>query len=115
MSLFFLLYGKKTKSFKLTPDSVFFFIEATTQEDIEAKVNNLQKQMYVITGQLHQICDTMAKFVKCKSCQKKLYKSSDDSDVSLEDVGFSPVSSTPATLHVHRFQATPMPVASSSP
>jgi len=45
--------------------------EATTQEDIEAKVNNLQKQMYVITGQLHQICDTMAKFVKCKSCQKK--------------------------------------------
>ena len=99
----------------------FLFIEATNHGEIEIKVNNLLKQMSAISGQLQQLCDTVAKFVKCKSCQKKFYKSLDDSDVSLEDVETrqktaeeNPASSTPATLH--RCQATtPTPVASSSP
>ena len=100
----------------------FPFIEATNHDgEIEIKVNNLLKQMSVISGQLQQLCDTVATFIKCKSCQKKFYKSLDDSDVSLEDVETrqkkmeeNPALSTPATLH--RCQAaTPTPVASSSP
>ena len=107
---------------KIPKPFCFLFIEATNHDgEIEIKVNNLLKQMSGISGQLQQLCDTVAKFVKCKSCQKKFYKSLDDSDVSLEDVETrqktaeeNPALSTPATLH--RCQAvTPTPVASSSP
>ena len=107
---------------KIPKPFCFLFIEATNHDgEIEIKVNNLLKQISWISGQLQQLCDTVAKFVKCKSCQKKFYKSLDDSDVSLEDVETrqktaeeNPASSTPATLH--RCQATtPTPVASSSP
>lgn len=82
----------------------FLFIEATNHDEIEINVNSL-KQLFVISGQL-QLSDTVAKFVKWKSCQNKFYKSLDDSDVSLEDIDTGqkkakqyPALPTPATLH----------------
>ena len=90
----------------------FLFIEATNYEDIEIKVDNLLKQMSVVSGQLKQLSDTVGKFMKCKSCQKKLYKSLDDNDVSLENVatGWKKAEgrATPPA-------STPTPVASSTP
>ena len=64
----------------------FLFIEATSHGEIEIKVDNLLKQMSVVFGQLQQLSDTVAKFVKCKFCQKKFYKSLDDNNVCREDL-----------------------------
>ena len=50
----------------------FLFIGATNYEEIEIKVDNLLKQMSVVSGQLKQLSDTAGKFMKCKSCQKKV-------------------------------------------
>lgn len=63
----------------------FLFIEATNHDEIEININSLLKWLFVISGQL-QLSDTVAKFVKWKSCQNKFYKSLDDSDISLEDI-----------------------------
>ena len=100
----------------------FLFIEATSHGEIEKKVDNLLKQMSVVSGQLQQLSDTVAKFVKCKFCQKKFYKSLDDNDVSREDLATgrkkaeeyratqaTPPASTPTPT------PTPTPVASSTP
>ena len=48
----------------------FLFVEATSHEQIEIKVDNL-RQMSVVSGQLQQLSGTVAKFVECKSRQKK--------------------------------------------
>ena len=42
--------------------------------------------MSVVSGQLQQLSDTVAKFVTCKFCPKKFYKSLDDNDISREDL-----------------------------
>lgn len=94
----------------------FFFIEATGHGEFEIKVDNLLKQMSVVSAQLQHLSDTVAKFVKCKFCQKKFYKSLDDNDVSREDLAtgrkkaeeYRATQATPPA-------ATPTPVASSTP
>ena len=50
----------------------FLFVEATNHEENEIKVDNLLRQMSVVSGQLQQLSGTVTKFVKCKSCQKIL-------------------------------------------
>ena len=115
-SLFFTLIWEKSQNLILC----FLFIEATSHGEIEKKVDNLLKQMSVVSGRLQQLSDTVAKFVKCKFCQKKFYKSLDDNDVSREDLATgwkkaeeycatqaTPLASTPTP--------TPTPVASSTP
>ena len=50
----------------------FLFIEATNMtnhEENELKVDNLSRYMYLISGQLQRLSETVAKFVKYKSCQ----------------------------------------------
>ena len=94
----------------------FLFIEATSHGEIEKKVDNLLKQMSVVSGQLEQLSDTVAKFVKCKFCQNKFYKSLDDNDVGHEDLAtgrkkaeqYRATQATPPA-------STPTPVASSTP
>ena len=77
--------------------------------------------MSLISGQLQQLSNAVAKFAKCKSCQKRLYKSQDDSDVSLEGVATKQQKVeeyrallTPPSLHPCP-ASMPMPVASSTP
>ena len=41
----------------------------TNHEENELKVDNLSRYMYLISGQLQQLSETVAKFVKYKSCQ----------------------------------------------
>ena len=94
----------------------FLFIEETNHEEIEIKVDNLLKQMSVVSSQLQQLSDTVEKFVKCKSCQKKFYKALDDNDVSLENVATRRIKAgeyhaTPATPPA----STPTPLVSSTP
>ena len=72
--------------------------------------------MSVVSGQLQQLSDTVAKFVKCKFCQNKFYKSLDDNDVGHEDLAtgrkkaeeYRATQATPPA-------STPTPVASSTP
>ena len=117
-SLFFTLIWQKSQNVLKHMILCFLFIEATSHGEIEKKVDNLLKQMSVVSGQLQQLSDTVAKFVKCKFCQKKFYKSLDDNEVSREDLATgrkkaeeyratqaTPPASTP----------TPTPVASSTP
>ena len=41
----------------------FLFIEETNHEEIEKKIDNLLKQMSVVSSQLQQLSDTLEKFV----------------------------------------------------
>ena len=82
-------------------------------KDAIVEVDNLLKQMSVVSGQLQQLSDTVAKFVKCKFCQKKFFKSLDDNDVSREDLATG-------RKNAEEYRATPpasmpTPVASSTP
>ena len=85
-SLFFTLILEKFQNLLKHKILCFLFIEATSHGEIEKKVDNLLKQMSVVSGQLQQLSDTVAKFVKCKFCQNKFYKSLDDNDVGHEDL-----------------------------
>ena len=73
--------------------------------------------MSVVSAQLQHLSDTVAKFVKCKFCQKKFYKSLDDNDVSREDLatGRKEYRATQATPPAATPPPTPTPVASSTP
>ena len=115
-SLFFTLIREKSQNLLKHTILCFLFIEATSHGEIEKKVDNLLKQMSVVSGQLQQLSDTVAKFVKCKFCQKKFYKSLDDNDVSRGDLAtgrkkaeeYRATQATPPA-------STPTPVASSTP
>ena len=85
-SLFFTLIWEKSQNLLKHMILCFLFIEATSHGEIEKEVDNLLKQTSVVSGQLRQLSDTVAKFVKCKFCQKKFYKSLDDNDVSRENL-----------------------------
>ena len=115
-SLFFTLIWEKSHNLLKHTILSFLFIEATSHGEIEKKVDNLLKQMSVVSGQLQQLSDTVAKFVKCKFCQNKFYKSLDDNDVGHEDLAtgrkkaeeYRATQATPPA-------STPTPVASSTP
>ena len=115
-SLFFTLIWEKFHNLLKHKILCFLFIEATSHGEIEKKVDNLLKQMSVVSGQLQQLSDTVAKFVKCKFCQNKFYKSLDDNDVGHEDLAtgrkkaeeYRATQATPPA-------STPTPVASSTP
>ena len=115
-SLFFTLIREKSQNLLKHTILCFLFIEATSHGEIEKKVDNLLKQMSVVSGQLEQLSDTVAKFVKCKFCQNKFYKSLDDNDVGHEDLAtgrkkaeqYRATQATPPA-------STPTPVASSTP
>ena len=115
-SLFFTLIWEKFQNLLKHKILCFLFIEATSHGEIEKKVDNLLKQMSVVSGQLQQLSDTVAKFVKCKCCQNKFYKSLDDNDVGREDLAtgrkkaeeYRATQATPPA-------STPTPVASSTP
>ena len=115
-SLFFTLIWEKFQNLLKHKILCFLFIEATSHGEIEKKVDNLLKQMSVVSGQLQQLSDTVAKFVKCKFCQNKFYKSLDDNDVGHEDLAtgrkkteeYRATQATPPA-------STPTPVASSTP
>ena len=115
-SLFFTLIWEKSQNLLKHTIQCFLFIEATSHGEIEKKVDNLLKQMSVVSGQLEQLSDTVAKFVKCKFCQNKFYKSLDDNDVGHEDLAtgrkkaeeYRATQATPPA-------STPTPVASSTP
>lgn len=84
----FIIYSHMGKSQNLLKHIIlcFLFIEETNHEEIVKKVDNLLKQMSVVSSQLQQLSDTVEKIVKCKSCQKKFYKVLNANNVSLEDV-----------------------------
>ena len=115
-SLFFTLILEKFQNLLKHKILCFLFIEATSHGEIEKKVDNLLKQMSVVSGQLQQLSDTVAKFVKCKFCQNKFYKSLDDNDVGHENLAtgrkkaeeYRATQATPPA-------STPTPVASSTP
>ena len=115
-SLFLTIIWEKFQNLLKHMIQCFLFIEATSHGEIEKKVDNLLKQMSVVSGQLEQLSDTVAKFVKCKFCQNKFYKSLDDNDVGHEDLAtgrkkaeeYRATQATPPA-------STPTPVASSTP
>ena len=115
-SLFLTIIWEKFQNLLKHMIQCFLFIEATSHGEIEKKVDNLLKQMSVVSGQLQQLSDTVAKFVKCKFCQNKFYKSLDDNDVGHEDLAtgrkkaeeYRATQATPPA-------STPTPVASSTP
>ena len=115
-SLFLTIIWEKFQNLLKHMILCFLFIEATSHGEIEKKVDNLLKQMSVVSGQLEQLSDTVAKFVKCKFCQNKFYKSLDDNDVGHEDLAtgrkkaeeYRATQATPPA-------STPTPVASSTP
>ena len=115
-SLFFTLIWEKFQNLLKHKILCFLFIEATSHGEIEKKVDNLLKQMSVVSGQLQQLSDTVAKFVKCKFCQNKFYTSLDDNDAGHEDLAtgrkkaeeYRATQATPPA-------STPTPVASSTP
>ena len=115
-SLFFTLIWEKSQNLLKHTILCFLFIEATSHGEIEKKVDNLLKQMSVVSGQLQQLSDTVAKFVKCKFCQNKFYTSLDDNDAGHEDLAtgrkkaeeYRATQATPPA-------STPTPVASSTP
>ena len=115
-SLFLTIIWEKFQNLLKHMILCFLFIEATSHGEIEKKVDNLLKQTSVVSGQLEQLSDTVAKFVKCKFCQNKFYKSLDDNDVGHEDLAtgrkkaeqYRATQATPPA-------STPTPVASSTP
>ena len=115
-SLFLTIIWEKFQNLLKHMIQCFLFIEATSHGEIEKKVDNLLKQMSVVSGQLEQLSDTVAKFVKCKFCQNKFYKSLDDNDAGHEDLAtgrkkaeeYRATQATPPA-------STPTPVASSTP
>ena len=115
-SLFLTIIWEKFQNLLKHMILCFLFIEATSHGEIEKKVDNLLKQMSVVSGQLEQLSDTVAKFVKCTFCQNKFYKSLDDNDVGHEDLAtgqkkakqYRATQATPPA-------STPTPVASSTP